>query len=109
LKEDGSPDSIGCGTRQKEKAEPMNQQQGMPHVQPDAELDLRGVICPYNFVKTKLKLEAMEPGQVLAVILDDGEPIRNVPRSVKDEGHTVLSQEPLEQSFRVIIRKRMNE
>lgn len=81
----------------------------MAYVEPDAELDLRGVICPYNFVKTKLKLEAMKPGQVLAVILDDGEPIRNVPRSVKDDGHTVLAQEPLEQSFRVIIRKRMSE
>lgn len=72
----------------------------------DAELDLRGVICPYNFVKTKLKLETMEPGQVLAVLLDEGEPIRNVPRSVSDDGHTVLSQEPVAHSYRVIIRKR---
>ncbi len=72
----------------------------------DAELDLRGVICPYNFVKTKLKLETMEPGQVLAVLLDEGEPIRSVPRSVSDDGHTVLSQEPVAQSYRVIIRKR---
>jgi tRNA 2-thiouridine synthesizing protein A len=72
----------------------------------DAELDLRGVICPYNFVKTKLKLETMGAGQVLAVILDDGEPIRNVPRSVRDDGHTVLRQEPLDQAYRVIIKKR---
>ena len=75
-------------------------------VQPDAELDLRGVICPYNFVKTKLKLETMDDGQVLAVILDEGEPIRNVPRSVSDDGHEVLRQEPLMQSYRVVIRKR---
>lgn len=72
----------------------------------DAELDLRGVICPYNFVKTKLKLETMEAGQVLAVILDEGEPIRNVPRSVSDDGHTVLGQELLSNAYRVIIRKR---
>ena len=72
----------------------------------DVELDLRGVICPYNFVKTKLKLETMEPGQILAVILDDGEPIHNVPRSVSDEGHTVLYQERWAQAFRVIIRRR---
>ena len=72
----------------------------------DAELDLRGVICPYNFVKTKLKLETMGAGQVLAVILDDGEPIRNVPRSVSDDGHTVLRQEALNQSHRVFIKKR---
>ncbi|TKB33142.1 MAG: sulfurtransferase TusA family protein, partial [Nitrospira sp.] len=49
--------------------------------QPYAELDLRGVICPYNFVKTKLKLETMEQGQILSVLLDDGDPIQNVPRS----------------------------
>jgi tRNA 2-thiouridine synthesizing protein A len=74
--------------------------------QADAELDLRGVICPYNFVKTKLKLETMEAGQVLAVILDDGDPIRNVPRSVSDDGHTVLKQERMGPAYRVMIRKR---
>ena len=74
-------------------------------IRPDEELDLRGVICPYNFVKTKLKLETMEQGQILSVILDAGDPIRNVPQSVSNEGHTVLSQEPINQSYRVIIRR----
>ena len=74
----------------------------------DAELDLRGVICPYNFVKTKLKLETMEEGQVLSVLLDDGDPIRNVPRSVENEGHTVLAQERLDQAYRVLIRREDN-
>jgi tRNA 2-thiouridine synthesizing protein A len=74
-------------------------------IRPDQELDLRGVICPYNFVKTKLKLETMEQGQILSVILDAGDPIRNVPQSVSNEGHTVLSQEPINQSYRVIIRR----
>ncbi len=69
------------------------------------ELDLRGVICPYNFIKTKLKLESMSTGDVLAVLLDGGDPIRNVPQSVQNEGHTVLSQEPLADAFRVFIRK----
>ena len=72
----------------------------------DAELDLRGVICPYNFVKTKLKLETMDAGQVLSVILDEGEPIRNVPRSVSDDGHEILKQESMTESYRVVIRKR---
>lgn len=71
----------------------------------DQELDLRGVICPYNFVKTKLRLEMMGPGEVLSVLLDDGDPIKNVPRSVADDGHTVLSQERVDQFFRVRIRK----
>ncbi len=74
-----------------------------------AELDLRGVICPYNFVKTKLKLETMEIGQVLSVLLDDGDPIRNVPRSVENEGHTVLLQERVDQAYRVLIRREDSE
>ncbi|HKE62326.1 MAG TPA: sulfurtransferase TusA family protein [Nitrospira sp.] len=81
----------------------MNRQEEA--IRPDEELDLRGVICPYNFVKTKLKLETMEQGQILSVILDAGDPIRNVPQSVSNEGHTVLSQEPVNQSYRVIIRR----
>ncbi len=74
-------------------------------VQALAELDLRGVICPYNFVKTKLKLEGMDHGDVLTVILDDGEPMRNVPQSIRNEGHVVLRQEPFEGAFRIFIRK----
>lgn len=72
----------------------------------DMEIDLRGVICPYNFVKTKLKLETMKQGQVLSVLLDDGDPIRNVPRSVENEGHTVLAQERVDQAYRVLIRRK---
>jgi tRNA 2-thiouridine synthesizing protein A len=77
--------------------------------EPDTELDLRGVICPYNFVKTKLKLEAMRQGQILSVLLDDGDPIRNVPLSVSNEGHTVLSQDRIEGSYRVRIQRREDE
>lgn len=77
-------------------------QQGIPS---DIELDLRGVICPYNFVKTKLKLETMGHGQVLSVLLDDGDPIKNVPRSVENEGHTVLGQDRVGSSYRVLIRR----
>lgn len=79
-----------------------NVQQGIPS---DIELDLRGVICPYNFVKTKLKLETMGHGQVLSVLLDDGDPIKNVPRSVENEGHTVLGQDRVGSSYRVLIRR----
>lgn len=81
-------------------------QTGLDNRHVDAELDLRGVICPYNFVKTKLKLETMQAGQILAVILDEGDPIRNVPQSVSDDGHTVLAKESLAGAYRVTIRKR---
>lgn len=86
----------------------MTRDTALSNITPNAELDLRGVICPYNFVKTKLKLETMEPGEILAVILDDGEPIRNVPQSVSNEGHTVLTQEDLSGSYRIVIRKRLD-
>jgi tRNA 2-thiouridine synthesizing protein A len=69
------------------------------------ELDLRGVICPYNFVKTKLKLESLESGDQLRVLLDEGEPIRNVPQSITNEGHQILKQEKVDHYYRVIIQK----
>ena len=48
------------------------------------------MVCPVTFVKTKVALEELEDGQILQVHLNDGEPVQNVPRSVKDEGHQVL-------------------
>ena len=71
------------------------------------ELDLRGVVCPYNYVKTKIKLEAMEIGQILSVIVDDGEPIRNVPRSLQADGQAILQQEPFDGGFRILIKKQI--
>jgi sulfite reductase (ferredoxin) len=68
--------------------------------------DLRGVLCPMNFVKTKLELAAMQSGELLEVWLDDGKPIENVPGSVKLEGHQVLEQEPVEDYWKVLIRKK---
>ncbi|HHT9105259.1 MAG TPA: sulfurtransferase TusA family protein [Candidatus Wujingus californicus] len=72
---------------------------------PDEKIDLRGVLCPINFVKTKLKLEMMDSGQVLEVILDDGEPIRSVPRSIKEEGHRVVKVENIDGAYRLLIKK----
>jgi sulfite reductase (ferredoxin) len=70
--------------------------------------DLRGVACPMNFVKTKLKLEMMDAGEKLEVWLDAGEPIKNVPMSLKNEGHKVLIQEALEPEashYRILVEK----
>ena len=54
-------------------------------------IDLLGVKCPFNYVKTKIKLETMASGSVLEVLLDSGEPSENVPRSIKNDGHKVVS------------------
>ncbi|OHB90128.1 MAG: preprotein translocase subunit TatB [Planctomycetes bacterium RIFCSPHIGHO2_12_FULL_52_36] len=77
----------------------------MTEEKPDQSIDLRGVLCPMNFVKTKLKLEEMETGQVLEVFLDDGEPMRSVPRSVKEEGHKVVQVENMGKAYKLLIKK----
>jgi tRNA 2-thiouridine synthesizing protein A len=56
----------------------------------DQTIDITKEICPMTFVKTKLKLDTLRSGQILEVILRDGEPLTNVPRSVKEEGHRIL-------------------
>lgn len=71
----------------------------------DQNIDLRGISCPLNYVKTKLKLEEMGVGQVLEVLLDDGESIVNVPRSVKEDGHKILKIEQVEGYFKVLVQK----
>ena len=68
--------------------------------------DLRGVGCPINFVKVKLELAKMQSGDTLMVFLDEGEPIKNVPASVKLEGHNVISEEPQGDHWMVKIEKK---
>jgi sulfite reductase (ferredoxin) len=72
-----------------------------------AELNLRGVACPMNFVKAKLKLETLAIGETLSVVLDEGEPIRNVPESFRQEGQEIAGLTDLRDGhWRVIIRKK---
>lgn len=73
---------------------------------PPVLLDLSGVACPINYVKTKLKLEELEIGQRLEVILDEGEPIRNVPKSLQGDGQKILSQEKKDdRHYRLLVEK----
>ena len=77
----------------------------MEERKPDARLDLRGVICPINFVKTKLKLEEMNQGEILEIVIDPGEPMASVPRSIKEEGHRIIQAEKVDNHFRLLIEK----
>jgi TusA-related sulfurtransferase len=54
------------------------------------ELNLKGEVCPYTFVKSKLALEEMEVGEILRVTVDHLPAVENVPRSMKNEGQEVL-------------------
>ena len=70
--------------------------------------DLRGVMCPMNYVKTKLKMEMMDHGEQLEVWLDAGDPIKNVPMSLRNDGHKVLSEEALDREqnhFKILVEK----
>lgn len=56
----------------------------------DDTVDITDVVCPVTFVKAKVALEELEDGQILSIKLNDGEPVQNVPRSIKEEGHQIL-------------------
>ncbi len=68
-------------------------------------VDLHGVACPMNFVKAKLAHEELDTGERMEVILDEGEAMLNLPRSLKDEGHRIIKLDPLGETFRIIIEK----
>lgn len=77
---------------------------------PDTQLDLRGTPCPLNFVRTKLQLEKMAPGSLLEVWLDAGEPIEQVPDSLKMAGYPIEGLEASsegkgERFFRLQVRR----
>ncbi len=67
--------------------------------------DFRGVGCPLNFVKTKLVLETLNPGEAMEILIDDGEPIDNVPASLEQEGHRIVEKEKVSDYWRVLIIK----
>jgi TusA-related sulfurtransferase len=65
-------------------------------------IDLRGVSCPTNFVKAKLALEDMEAGEAAQILLDDGEPVKNVPRSLKADGHKLIGLKQTEEGHYIL-------
>lgn len=62
----------------------------MAEFQIDDRVDITDVVCPTTFVKAKVALEELDDGQILEIKLNDGEPVQNVPRSIKEEGHKIL-------------------
>ncbi|MDQ6994312.1 MAG: sulfurtransferase TusA family protein, partial [Mariprofundaceae bacterium] len=69
-------------------------------------LDLSGVACPMNFVKTKIKLTTMAIGSQLEVILDDGAPIKNVPLSLEEQGQKIHVKEQISDTqWRIVVEK----
>ncbi|NJM72426.1 MAG: sulfurtransferase TusA family protein [Scytonema sp. RU_4_4] len=72
---------------------------------PNAQLDLRGTPCPINFVRTKLRLEQMNPGELLEVWLDPGEPIEQVPDSLTMAGYQIEQITDCKSYFSLVVRR----
>jgi len=93
------------------KAKPVAQKAnaGVPEDKTEAEkytVDLRGVACPLNFVKAKIELEKIDAGEILEVLLDDGEPIRNVPESFAHQDQEVIEVKNVGDYFCVKVRRK---
>ncbi|MDR2782768.1 MAG: sulfurtransferase TusA family protein [Treponema sp.] len=73
----------------------------------NTQLDITKEHCPMTFVKTKLVLENLYPGDILELLVFEGEPLDNIPRSLKAEGHKILAVEQIgDDVYRILIEKR---
>ena len=78
----------------------------MADIKYDEFVDITDKVCPLTFVKAKAVLEELEVGQVLAVRMNDGEPVQNVPRSIKEDGQMVLKlQKNDDGTYTMFVRK----
>lgn len=75
----------------------------------DDTVDITDVVCPVTFVKAKVALEELDDGQVLAIRMNDGEPVQNVPRSIKEEGHQILKLNTNEDGTYTLIVKKVGD
>jgi TusA-related sulfurtransferase len=77
-----------------------------PEVEFDTEINLKGEVCPYTFVRSKLAIEEMLAGQVLRIIVDYEPATKNVPRSMENEGNEILDIDKLNDSdWQIVVRK----
>lgn len=77
----------------------------MTEIAPPPVMDLSGVPCPDNFARILVRLEWMDEGDLLEVLVDDGEPIENVPPALLEEGHAIVEQERTPSGWRLLVRR----
>jgi len=70
----------------------------MEEITPDKSINIKGLVCPYTFVKAKLAIESMEVGQILEILLDYEEASRSIPKSMEDHGQKVLKVEKINET-----------
>lgn len=81
----------------------------MSEIKFDDTVDITDVVCPVTFVKAKVALEELDEGQVLSVRMNDGEPVQNVPRSIKEEGHQILKLDDNEDGTYTLYVKKVGD
>ncbi len=82
----------------------------MSEVKIDRKLDIKGVVCPYTLVRSKLAVEEMEVGQVIEILLDYPEASDSIPKAMYNYGHTVLKVEKINDTDWIVrIRKEVED
>ena len=59
-----------------------------------------------TFVRTRLALDRMQPGEILLVRLKGEEPLRNVPRTALEQGHEVLQLDTGDDGVTTLVLRR---
>lgn len=76
----------------------------------DKNLDIRGVVCPYTLVKSKLAVEDVEVGQVVEILLDYPEAVTSIPKAMENYGNKVLKVEKISSTeWKILIRKEVED
>lgn len=81
----------------------------MSEIKIDDAVDITDVVCPVTFVKAKVALEELDEGQILSIRMNDGEPVQNVPRSIKEEGHQILKLDDNEDGTYTLYVKKVED
>lgn len=53
------------------------------------QLDLRGVRCPLNWAKARVRLDQLPAGGCLVLVVDDPRAVRDIPRAAEATGYSV--------------------
>ena len=73
---------------------------------PSSCVDLTGEVCPMTFVRAKLHLDGIGPGEVLEIVLKAGEQMQDVPRSIKNEGHRIENVTRDGDRYHLLVRRK---
>lgn len=81
----------------------------MEEITPDKKINIKGLVCPYTFVKAKLAIESMDVGQILEILLDYEEASRSIPKSMEDHGQKVLKIDKINETDWILQIKKVKD